>query len=66
MKTVYRIERTSHRSKFYQVTRTLADDDSHEVSRSEVISRRPLSHDEAVTFREKCEKYHLHKYCALQ
>jgi len=58
MKYVFKIERKSDRSKFYQVTKTLTDDDGMELGRPEVVSV-PLSHDEAATFRDRCEKERL-------
>jgi hypothetical protein len=58
MKVVFKIERKSSRSKFYQVTKTKIDDDGMELGRPEVVSVR-LSHDAAATFRDRCEKEHL-------
>jgi len=58
MKVVFKIERKSSRSKFYQVTKTLIDDDGMELGRPKVVSR-PLSLDAAAAFRDRCEKEHL-------
>jgi len=62
MKNLFKVEHKSDRSKFYQVTKTLIDDDGKEVGRPHVVSR-PLSHDAAIAFRDKCEKEHLFENC---
>jgi hypothetical protein len=58
MKHVFKIERKSDRSKFYLVTKILTDDDGRELGPPQPVSR-PLSYDQAVAFRDRCEKEHL-------
>jgi len=55
MKVVFKIERKSSHSKYYQVTKTKIDEDGMELGRPEVVSI-PLSHDAAAAFRDRCEK----------
>ena len=58
MKYVFKVERKSGRSKFYEVTKTLVNDDGMELGRPKVVSG-PLSLDRAAAFRDRCEKEHL-------
>jgi hypothetical protein len=57
MKVVFKIEPTSARGKLYQVMKCWTDDEGHELRRPEVVGR-PLSHDAAAAFCERCEKEH--------
>ncbi len=54
MQVIFKVERKSHRSKFYQVIKCHRDENGHDRT-VEIVSR-PISYEEACWFRNLCEQ----------